>query len=67
MLGEPECSIRECVHLLGVIQDKEQEQGERVTCRAFPNGIPAVIAYGDNKHARKVKGQTGDFIYERRV
>lgn len=69
MLAEPECYKRDCIHLTGIINDGvdgDPEAGERVACRAFPDGIPQNIAYGDNKHLEKVKGQTGDFVYTKR-
>jgi len=39
------------MNYLGIIQpDGKKELTERNYCRAFPDGIPDGIAYGDNKH-----------------
>ena len=58
MLQEPKCSIRKCVHLIGVKNDGD-ETTERVVCKAFPDGIPGEIAYGDNLHIKPFKGDHG--------
>lgn len=55
---EPRCSQRNCVHFAGVKSDGE-EVSERVVCRAFPEGIPEDIAYGDNLHLEPVDGDHG--------
>jgi len=66
MLDQPECHKRKCVHFLGC---KDLVEGEEITeiaiCKAFPNGIPDDIAYGENKHSKVVKGQVGNYVYER--
>jgi len=59
MLAEPKCFTRKCKHLRGVISDGEGEMGERPTCKAFPDGIPAEIAYGDNLHTEPFEGDNG--------
>jgi len=57
MIQEPKCFTRKCVHFLGVKrQDPEEESTEFVYCKAFPDGIPADIAYGENDHTSPVKG-----------
>lgn len=33
------------------------------TCQAFPNGIPAEIYEGDNKHKKPLKGQKNDLVF----
>jgi hypothetical protein len=43
--------------LWGVIRSEEGE--ERVTCAAFPKGIPDEIAYGDNPHTEPYPGDQG--------
>ena len=65
MLAEPNCSIRNCAHFIGVDQPDETEMTERVICAAFPEGIPDEIAYGDNRHLRVSPGQVGEFTYEK--
>ena len=65
MLVEPKCYTRKCIHFLGVIQPDGTEQTETNYCKAFPEGIPFKIAYGDNEHLKVISGQTGDFIYLR--
>jgi hypothetical protein len=66
MLAPPNCYKRKCVHLLGVYQPTPGDESTEVPhCLAFPEGIPQEIAYGDNKHLKKVDGQTGKFVYEK--
>jgi hypothetical protein len=65
MIAEPKCSKRECVHLIGVKQDDEDERTERNYCLAFPDGIPDEIAYGDNLHLQKFPKQKTSYIYEK--
>ena len=62
MLAEPQCSKRKCKHFIGVKSDStemEPEKNERVVCEAFPDGIPAEIAYGRNKHLKPFPGDNG--------
>jgi len=63
-IEEPKCFARRCVHFRGVKQDQDREDTERVTCDAFPDGIPNDIAYGDNPHDKPVEGD-GGIRYER--
>lgn len=56
---EPNCSKRDCKHFIGVDQPDGTEQTERVICEAFPEGIPDVIAYGDNLHLKPFEGDGG--------
>jgi len=65
MLSEPACWIRKCKHYIGVKQGKDDEANERNVCKAFPDGIPDEIAYGDNFHAIPLPEQKGDFVYEK--
>lgn len=64
MLAEPNCSIRKCKHLLGVLQPDGTEKAEVPNCRAFLKGIPFEIAYGDNKHTSPYPGDN-DIQYEK--
>jgi len=66
MLEEPTCSKRNCKYFLGVKWLGKNEITEVLICNAFPKGIPSKVAYGDNNHSKKIKGQTGDFIFERK-
>jgi hypothetical protein len=59
MLFEPECRKRRCKHFVGVKQDDEREVLERVVCKAFPDGIPDEIAYGENLHLTPYPGDNG--------
>jgi len=59
MMDEPRCYTRKCVHFIGVSQPDGTEMTERVICRAFPEGIPDEIAYGDNLHLEPVEGDGG--------
>ena len=64
MLEEPKCWTRNCKHFLGVTQPDGTEETEVVYCKAFPDGIPEEIAYGDDPHDKILLGQTGRFVYE---
>jgi len=59
MMREPNCSKRNCVNFLGVVQPDGTEKTEVNYCRAFPNGIPDDIAYGDNLHLKPIEGDNG--------
>jgi len=59
MIQEPRCYERRCKHFIGVKQDRENEETERVVCSAFPDGIPSEIAYGKNLHLKPVEGDNG--------
>jgi hypothetical protein len=65
MIAEPNCSKRLCKHFIGVKQDNEDEETERVVCKAFPDGIPSEIAYGDNLHLVPLHGQKNKIIFEK--
>lgn len=58
MLREPRCFARQCKHFLGV-NDVNQEVEQLVVCKAFPEGIPDEIAYGDDLHLKPVEGDRG--------
>jgi hypothetical protein len=62
MIQEPKCSLRGCKHYSGIKSDGI-EVNERPYCPAFPDGIIEDIAFGDNKHLKKVKGQKGDIVF----
>jgi hypothetical protein len=62
---EPNCWKRKCKHYLGIIQPDGTELTERNACKAFPDGIPYEIAYGDNKHEIMIEGQERDYVFER--
>lgn len=47
-----QCEKRKCVHF------REVSEGIAY-CEAFPDGIPAVIAFGQNKHKRPFLGDNG--------
>lgn len=59
MLVEPKCSVRGCIHFLGVKYHGEGEESEDVVCEAFPTGIPSEIAYGDDLHIEPYLGDNG--------
>lgn len=59
MIIEPNCYKRRCKNFIGVSQSDGTEQTERVVCKAFPDGIPDEIAYGDNKHLKPYPGDNG--------
>ena len=61
MITVPICYFRDCVHYIGAKNDSEpfDESKEYCFCKAFPNGIPDDIAYGDNLHEKPVEGDKG--------
>lgn len=59
MIAEPECHKRQCKHFIGVKTDGDPEVNERVVCRAFPDGIPAKVAYGPVLHTISLPGDRG--------
>lgn len=61
MIVEPNCSKRNCIHFQGVKGDSETEQF--VYCKAFPNGIPFDIAYGNDKHLKPTKDQKNKIVF----
>ena len=65
MLETPKCWIRKCRHFVGVKQDNEDEETERIVCKAFPDGIPEKIAYGTNQHEKPLPDQENDIVYEK--
>lgn len=65
MIAEPNCRKRGCKHFIGVFQVSEDEETETVNCSAFPEGIPAEIAYGDNLHSEPLPDQNNDIIFEK--
>ena len=65
MLVEPNCSIRGCKHYLGVIQPDGTEMTETNYCKAYPDGIPGDIAYGDDKHLNARDDQNNDITFEK--
>ena len=65
MIKEPKCSIRKCLHFLGVKQPDGTEQTERVVCKSFPDKIPDEIAYGNNPHTKPLPEQKNDIVFER--
>lgn len=58
VVEEPRCFTRKCIHFIGV-KSEGIEENERVVCKAFPNGIPDDIAYGNNLHLLPVAGDHG--------
>ena len=66
MLAEPKCWTRKCKFYLGVIQPDGTEMTETNACKAYPDGIPFDIAYGDDEHLKKRTDQTNNITYKRR-
>ena len=64
MLDTPECYKRGCKHYQGIKNDGE-ELTERPYCKAFPDGIPNEIAYGDDKHLKVRPVQKNKIIFEK--
>jgi len=64
MWARPNCHKRECKHFIG-IKDGETPDDGLLFCKAFPDGIPDVIAYGDDPHTSPYPGDNG-IRYERK-
>ena len=64
MLIEPTCFTRKCKNYSGVKNDGN-ELTERNFCKAFPDGIPDEIAYGDNKHLKLLPDQKNNIVFEK--
>jgi hypothetical protein len=65
MLVEAKCYTRHCKYYQGIIQPDGTEMAETNHCKAFPNGIPNEIAYGDNLHDKPLKDQGNDIVFEK--
>ena len=65
MLSRSRCAIRKCKYLIGVLQKYNDESDERWYCKAFPDGIPDEIVYGDNKHLKPLPEQKNDVVFEK--
>lgn len=65
MIEVPKCYLRKCKHFIGVKADGDNEENERAYCEAFPDGIPASIAYGTNYHSKVMKAQKNAIIFEK--
>jgi len=59
MIKEPSCFSRHCTHFQGARWLGKTENTEVLYCKAFPKGIPDIIAYGDNKHEKPFQGDNG--------
>lgn len=57
-MQEPKCWTRKCKHFVGAKNDGD-ETTERWICKAFLDGIPAKIAYGENMHDKPFPGDHG--------
>jgi hypothetical protein len=57
--------MRGCKYFSGVKQLDGTEKTERVYCKAYPEGIPFEIAYGNDKHLKIRKDQTNDVTFEK--
>jgi hypothetical protein len=65
MLEEPKCFTRRCKFYNGV-DSEEEEENERNVCKAFPDGIPDEITYGDNLHLAPYPEQKNEITYEKK-
>jgi hypothetical protein len=63
-LRVPNCYLRSCVHFTGV---KMHNKDHVDYCKAFPDGIPDDIAYGDNLHEKPLQDQGNDIVYEKKA
>ena len=51
-------TCKTCKHIW-YLGDTLEFKDNRLTCKAFPNGIPSVIYYGKNNHMDKIRGDNG--------
>ena len=65
MISETVCYKRHCKHFGGLAENNTDEEQERVLCKAFPDGIPTKIAYGDNPHYKPLVGQENKITFEK--
>lgn len=65
MLRQSQCFKRGCRHFIGAAQPDGTERTERVVCRAYPDGIPREIAYGEDSHSTVRSDQRGEFVFEK--
>ncbi|MCP4264929.1 MAG: hypothetical protein GY777_05025 [Candidatus Brocadiaceae bacterium] len=64
-IKDPNCHKRKCVHYMwmkGFVE--EEEVFARHICTAFPDGIPDIISYGDEKHLKPLKNQGNNIVYK---
>ena len=66
MLARPNCHIRNCMYFVGVLQTDRTEITEVNFCKAFPEGIPPSIAYGNNLHTKPTKNQNNNIVFEKK-
>lgn len=64
MLPIPNCWERGCKHFEGAHQPDGTEESEVVVCKAFPEGIPNEIAYGDDLHLKPWDSQKNNLTFE---
>lgn len=64
MLAEPNCHKRSCIHFLGHQRADGTDETLAHICRAYPNGIPSEIAFGNDLHLEVKDGQTGEYTFE---
>jgi len=59
-----------CVYFRGILlhgTNDVQEADADVYCKAFPDGIPAVIQNGRNDHSRPLAGQKNKIVFKERL
>jgi hypothetical protein len=60
MIRQPICYTRQCIHLIGVKSGPDgSEEGERIVCKAFPDGVPIEILSGRDLHYLPFPGDHG--------
>lgn len=65
MLEISNCEKRHCKYYFGILQPDGTELTEVNYCKAFLDGIPDGITYGDNKHLKPEEGQKNKIAYEK--
>ena len=64
MISIPKCFERECAHFIGVEQLDGTEETETIICKAYPEGIPADITYGNDLHLEVRPDQENEIVFE---
>ena len=62
LLAISNCQERGCKHYDNVLALDDVNHVH--ICKAFPNGIPNEIAFGNNLHTEPYLGQENDIVYE---
>ncbi len=66
LIKAPRCFQRHCKHYQGIAPPDGIELTGRPVCKAYPNGIPDEIAYGNDLHHTVRDDQDNDITFKRK-